>query len=194
MAITKSYTDMMGGDIKVESEKGVGSKFTVSVTLEQVHDVKTQKALEEGSPIEDEEISLAGLHVMIVEDQELNAEVLHDLLDLEDVSSEWARNGQVAIELFERNEEGHYDAIFMDMRMPVMDGLAATRAIRKLKRPDAASIPIIALSANAFEEDVRQCLEAGMNEHLSKPVDLDRLKDTLKEIVIKKQVDRKQAS
>ncbi|MBP5292050.1 MAG: response regulator [Lachnospiraceae bacterium] len=194
MAITKSYTDMMGGDIKVESEKGVGSKFTVSVTLEQVHDVKPQKALEDGSPIEDEEISLAGLHVMIVEDQELNAEVLHDLLDLEDVSSEWARNGQVAIELFERNEEGHYDAIFMDMRMPVMDGLAATRAIRMLKRPDAASIPIIALSANAFEEDVRQCLEAGMNEHLSKPVDLDRLKDSLKEIVIKKQVGRKQAS
>ena len=87
-------------------------------------------------------------------------------------------NGHCYLDLAQ-SEEGHFDAILMDMRMPVMDGLTATREIRKLTHPDAASIPIIALSANAFEEDVQQCLQAGMNEHLSKPVDVDRLKETL---------------
>ena len=98
------------------------------------------------------------------------------------MSSERAENGQRAVELFERNAPGHFDAILMDMRMPVMDGLAATRAIRGLGRPDAKTIPIIALSANAFEEDVRSCLGAGMNAHLPKPVDMERLKKLLGEI------------
>ena len=88
-------------------------------------------------------------------------------------------NGRIAVEKFEEHEEGYYDAILMDMRMPVMDGLTATQEIRKLNRPDAANIPIIALTANAFEEDVKQCLKAGMNAHLSKPVDIDLLKETL---------------
>lgn len=117
--------------------------------------------------------------MLIAEDQELNAEVLTDLLELEDISSEWAENGQLAVELFERSEEGHFDAILMDMRMPVMDGLTAAQEIRKLNRPDAATVPIIALTANAFEEDVKQCLQAGMNAHLAKPVDIDLLKETL---------------
>ncbi len=125
------------------------------------------------------EIALEGKHLLIAEDQEINAEVLTDLLELEGMSSEWAENGKLAVELFAQSEQGHFDAILMDMRMPVMDGLSATREIRKLARPDAAAIPIIALSANAFEEDVKQCLEAGMNEHLSKPIDVDRLKETL---------------
>jgi CheY-like chemotaxis protein len=127
-----------------------------------------------------ERASVAGMHVLIVEDQELNAEVLTDLLELEEVSSEWAKNGQLAVDAFDQNEPGHFDAILMDMRMPVMDGLEATRAIRNLDRPDAKTIPIIALSANAFEEDVRLCLEAGMNRHLAKPVDLDLLKEALR--------------
>lgn len=109
----------------------------------------------------------------------MNAEILSELLEMEEISSEWAENGQRAVELFSASEEGHFDAILMDMRMPVMDGLTATREIRKLDRPDAACIPIIALTANAFEEDVRQCLEAGMNLHLSKPVDIDLLKAAL---------------
>ncbi|MBR2697129.1 MAG: response regulator [Clostridia bacterium] len=117
--------------------------------------------------------------MLIAEDQALNAEVLTDLLEMEDVTCEWAENGQKAVEMFDKSAAGHFDAIRMDMRMPVMDGLTAAREIRKLSRPDAAAIPIVALTANAFEEDVRQCLEAGMNAHLSKPVDIDKLKETL---------------
>ena len=122
---------------------------------------------------------MAGLHVLIAEDQEMNADVLADLLDLEEITSEWAQNGQIAVEMFQRSEAGHFAAILMDMRMPVMDGLSATKVIRALNRPDAATIPIVALTANAFEEDVRDCLAAGMDAHLSKPVDIDLLVETL---------------
>lgn len=115
----------------------------------------------------------------------MNAEVLADLLEMEEMTSEWAENGQIAVEMFSQSEANHFDAILMDMRMPVMDGLAATREIRKLDRPDAKTIPIIALTANAFEEDVQQCLQAGMNEHLSKPVDIDVLVSTLGRLISK---------
>ena len=122
--------------------------------------------------------------MLIAEDQEMNAEILAELLDMEEISSEWAENGQLAVELFACSEAGHFDAILMDMRMPVMDGLSAAREIRKLERPDAARIPIIALTANAFEEDVKQCLQAGMNAHLSKPVDIDLLKEVLSGLLL----------
>ena len=176
MAITRSFVEMMGGEIAVASEKGVGTTFNVTVTLGRVKESDRQPKAEEAPGAE---IALEGKHLLIAEDQEINAEVLTDLLELEGMSSEWAENGKLAVKLFAQSEQGHFDAILMDMRMPVMDGLSATREIRKLARPDAAEIPIIALSANAFEEDVKQCLEAGMNEHLSKPIDVDRLKETL---------------
>ncbi|MBQ6518921.1 MAG: response regulator [Anaerolineaceae bacterium] len=183
MTITKSFIDMMGGEIYVESKKGTGTTFTVLIPLIPVNETESKKSEEETIP---EQIDLNGLHMLIAEDQEMNAEILMDLLEMENVSSEWAENGQDAVELFEKNEPGHFDAILMDMRMPVMDGLTATQTIRKLSRPDAQAIPIIALSANAFEEDVKQCLHAGMNEHLSKPVDIDRLKETLNRLIPKK--------
>jgi CheY-like chemotaxis protein len=128
---------------------------------------------------EEPEISVAGLHVLIVEDMEMNAEILTDLLEMEEMSSDWAENGQKAVEMFAQSEPGQYDAILMDMRMPVMDGVTATKEIRKLSRADAATIPIIALTANAFEEDVQQCMQAGMNAHLSKPVEIELLKKNL---------------
>ncbi|MCR5842957.1 MAG: response regulator [Oscillospiraceae bacterium] len=177
MAITRSFVEMMGGTIRVESEKGLGSSFTVTVTLGRAKE--NEKAETAGKEAKSAEALPDGLHLLIVEDQKMNAEVLADLLELENMSSEWAENGRRGVEMFAESEKGRFDAILMDMRMPVMDGLTATRKIRKLNRPDASTIPIIALSANAFEEDVRQCLEAGMNAHLSKPVDLDRLKETL---------------
>lgn len=118
-------------------------------------------------------------HTFTLTPMEINAEIMMDVLDMEEIETDHAENGQLAVELFERSEEGHFDAILMDMRMPVMDGLTAAQEIRKLNRPDAATVPIIALTANAFEEDVKQCLQAGMNAHLAKPVDIDLLKETL---------------
>ena len=120
---------------------------------------------------------------LTAEDQEMNAVILADLLEMEGISSEWAENGQRALEMFAQSEKGTFDAILMDMRMPVMDGLTAAREIRKLERPDAKTIPIIVLSADAFEENVKQCLLAGMNMHLSKPVEIDQLKDALSRLI-----------
>ena len=127
-------------------------------------------------------VSLAGLRVLIAEDIEMNAELLGDILDLEDIEHEWAENGQIALDMFSENPKGYYDAILMDIRMPIMDGLQATREIRALDRPDAETIPIIAMSANAFSEDVQKSLQAGMNAHLSKPVDTDQLYEILRKI------------
>lgn len=175
MAITKNMVDLMGGTIAVESEKGRGTTFTIDIPLLQANHDDTPDTHDASGP----SVSVAGLHVLIVEDVELNAEILGDLLEMEEISYEWAENGKLAVEAFSGNEAGHFDAILMDMRMPVMDGLTATQEIRKLDRPDATSIPIIALTANAFEEDVKQCLDAGMDAHVSKPVDIDSLKSVL---------------
>ena len=175
LALTKRIVDLMGGTIAVETEKGRGTTFTVELPLRRAQPDQPTDAQAQAGP----DAGVAGLHVLIAEDQEMNAEILTELLEMEEVSSEWAENGQRAVELFAQSEVGHFDAILMDMRMPVMDGLTATREIRKLDRPDAAAIPIIALTANAFEEDVRQCLEAGMNVHLAKPVDIDLLTQIL---------------
>ena len=179
LAITKKLVDMMDGDIAVHSRKGEGSTFIVTVRLGFVDDCDAA-ALASGK---DETSSLAGKHMLIVEDVDLNADLLADLLELEDVTSERAENGRVAVDTFAQSPPGRFDAILMDLRMPVMDGLEATRAIRALPRPDAGTVPIIALTANAFDEDVRQSMEAGMNAHLPKPVDTDLLYETLRELV-----------
>ena len=126
---------------------------------------------------------LEGRHVLIAEDIEANAEILIDILELREVTAEHAENGAIAVEMFSEHPEGHFDAILMDMRMPVMDGLQATVAIRALERPDARTIPIIAFTANAFDEDVQNSLQAGMNAHLSKPIDPDILFDTLEKLI-----------
>jgi CheY-like chemotaxis protein len=126
---------------------------------------------------------LAGRLVLVAEDMELNAEIMMDLLEMEEIRSERAENGQIAVNMFLGHPAGYYDAILMDVRMPVMDGLTATRTIRALDRPDAKSIPIIAMTANAFDEDVKQCLQAGMNAHLSKPVEPERLYETLARMI-----------
>ena len=186
MALTKNMVNLMGGRILVESRKGVGTTFTVEIPLKRAQHVEALDTEETAETV----ISVEGLHVLIAEDVEMNAEILTDLLEIEGVTSEWARNGQIAVDMFEKSPAGHFDAILMDMRMPVMDGLAATEAIRKLERPDAASIPIIALTANAFEEDVRQCLKAGMNAHMSKPVDIEQLKKCLGRILKESHGDR----
>ena len=180
MAITRSIVEMMDGEIGVESEKGLGTTFTVSVRLGRVQSAQAAVPAEE-APIED--ISLEGRHILIAEDQAMNAEILTDLLELEDMSSEWAENGRLAVELFAGSEKRRFDAILMDMRMPVMDGLTAAKTIRATDRPDAKKIPIIALTANAFDEDVQRSMQAGLNAHLSKPVEPEALFSTLESLL-----------
>ena len=179
LAITKKLVEMMDGDISVTSEKGKGSVFVITVRL------KTVAEAADGAPVgaPEEKRSLAGLHMLIVEDIDINADILADLLELEEITTQRAKDGQMAVDLFSRSPSGHFDAILMDLRMPVMDGLDAARTIRALPREDAKTVPIVALTANAFEADARQSLEAGMNAHLSKPVDTDQLCDTLRQLL-----------
>ena len=124
-----------------------------------------------------------GCNVLIAEDMPENAEILEDLLSLEGVTSEHAENGRIAVDMFSDSPIGYYDAVIMDLRMPVMDGLEAARKIRALGREDAMFVPIIALTANAFESDVQNSRDAGMNAHLAKPVDADMLYKTLKKLI-----------
>ena len=126
---------------------------------------------------------IEGSRVLIAEDMDVNAEILMALLEMRQISSERAENGQIAVEMFSEHPAGYYDAILMDIRMPVMDGLESTRTIRVIDRPDAKSIPVIAMTENAFEEDVQQSLQAGMNAHLSKPVEPERLYETLSRMI-----------
>ena len=140
-----------------------------------------------GMPLMEEteldESNLAGKMILMAEDVDQNAEILADLLDLEEMEAERAENGQRAVEMFSEKPAGYYDAILMDVRMPIMDGLTAARTIRGLDHPDAKRIPIIAMTANVFDEDVERSLQAGMNAHLSKPVEPDRLYDTLAQLI-----------
>ena len=126
---------------------------------------------------------LAGRHILLAEDVEINAEIMMMVLEARQMKVELAVNGRIALEMFEAHEPGYYDAILMDMRMPEMDGLEATRRIRALDRPDAKSVPIIALTANAFDEDVQRSLQAGLNAHLSKPVQPESLYETLESLI-----------
>ena len=170
MAIVKSLIDEMQGTITIESEEGVGSVFTITLPFEIAAE---QPQTEQPAPAKAKDIS--GLHLLLVEDNALNAEIAAALLADRGVSVELARDGSEAVRMFREAPAGTYAGIIMDIMMPVMDGLTATRAIRALERADAKTIPIIAMTANAFEEDARQCLAAGMNVHLAKPLCMEEL-------------------
>ncbi len=160
--------------------------FFVSAFREKIMEMNTEKMEENEVSDKAEAKSLEGLHLLAAEDNEINAEILQELLGIEGIKCEIVENGQLALERFSGSEEGEFDAILMDVQMPVMNGYQATKAIRGLQRRDAGSIPIIAMTANAFAEDVKEALEAGMNAHVAKPIDMELLKVTMNQYVLRK--------
>ncbi len=141
------------------------------------------KKKQAAQPVVQEKAVLEGRKILLAEDMEVNAEIIMMVLSMRDIEAEHAENGKIAVEMFEKSEPGYYSAILMDIRMPEMDGLEATQTIRKLDRPDAKTIPIIALTANAFDEDVQRSLQAGLNAHLTKPVEPEVLFETLETMI-----------
>lgn len=175
MTITKNLVDRMGGTIQIESEIDQGSIFTVILPLPIAEAPQAQEETEKR-----ERAETAGMPVLLVEDNELNQEIAHYMLAERGLEVTVAANGHEAVELFRKSQPDTYRIIFMDVMMPVMNGYEATRAIRSMDRPDAAKIPIIAMTANAFAEDVKNAKEAGMNEHITKPLEpeiIDRVLD-----------------
>lgn len=175
LPIVKSLVDAMGGTIRVQSRQGEGTEFTVELPVALAR--REEEKLSEESPV----ISLQGMHLLLVEDNELNVYVAKALLENAGCRVDVAGNGQEAVEYFRNAPLWSLDAVLMDVRMPVMDGLEATRTIRAMKREDAAAVPIIAMTADAFDEEQKTTLAAGMNCHLSKPIDPVILYQTLAE-------------
>ena len=177
LAISRRIVRMMDSDIKLESEPGKGSSFSFSVKFKPVSGEKTTVTSQP------EEISFPGKRILVVEDNELNMEIICTILENYGIETEQAVNGKEAVRRMEESVPGYYDMIFMDIMMPEMDGLEATRTIRNLDRKDCKKIPIYAMSANAFDEDVKRSLASGMNGHLSKPVNLQVLEKTLQKVL-----------
>ena len=180
MAITKKYVEMMGGSIAVESKKGAGSTFTVEIPLElpeQVIPSEQKQHLHR---------DLTGIHVLMAEDNDLNAELATIILEDAGMIVTRASDGKEVVDLFKNQPRGTYDLILMDIMMPNMDGHQAAKTIRALgiERSDAVTIPIIALSANAFIDDIQESLDSGMNDHISKPINTEELIDTITKYIV----------
>ena len=174
MSIVKSLVDKMNGTIEVKSEQNVGTTFTVTIPFE----IAPQEAVSEVT--DDSAVtSIRGVKILLAEDNDPNLEIVTELLEQQGAIITPARNGKEAVTIFENNAPGTFDVILMDIMMPVMDGLEACRTIRSLNRPDASTIPVIALTANAFFEDAKKCLDAGMNAHLTKPIDMKKMTQTI---------------
>ena len=173
LAIVKSMVGLMHGTITVESSPGVGSIFTVHLRIPVIRQEavsRVKKAVYD---------QLSGKHILVAEDNAINAEIEIRLLEKKGVSVSHASDGEEAVKLFGASEYFDFDAVLMDIRMPVMDGFQATRLIRLMNRPDAEKIPIIALTANAFDEDVKKCLDAGMTSHIAKPIEINEFYEKL---------------
>jgi signal transduction histidine kinase/ActR/RegA family two-component response regulator len=178
MAITKSIIDLMDGSISVQTEKGKGTEFiiTVSFPIEEP---------EEEVRSEEEDFSFDGMRALLVEDNMINTEIAQLLLEQAGFLIETAENGKIALEMTAASEPGYYDVILMDIQMPIMDGYAATQAIRALPDARLAGVPIVAMTANAFQEDVKKAEQAGMNGHIGKPLDIPEMMATLQRVLKK---------
>ena len=176
LSIVKDIIELMGGMIELESKENVGSTFTVTVPFKIDHLVENNDSQNDSCS---QSMELSGKRVLLVEDNAINMEIAHAILEEEHLNITEAKNGKEALEIFQNSKLNEYDVIIMDVMMPVMDGLEATKAIRMLEREDAKRIPIITMTANAFEEDRKACLDAGMDEHIGKPIDIPLLKRTI---------------
>lgn len=183
LAIAKNIIEFMGGRIDVYSEQGKGSAFVVTLTLQKAEE-ETAEAYEQNKS-EGMNYNFAGKRALLVEDNEINIEITKGILLHKNLEVEVAVNGEEGVACYLEHEPGYYDIILMDIRMPVMDGLMATKQIRSSKHADSQNIPIVAMTANAFEEDVRKSFEAGMNAHLSKPLDIKQMYCVLEHMICK---------
>lgn len=181
LSIVKQLVDLMGGEISVQSEKNKGSVFTVRLHFQETGDVEEPSVKPDNYDLAD----LKGRKVLLCEDNRLNQEIAVALLNEKGIIVDSADDGRQGIDMFAKSRPGEYDAIIMDIRMTNIGGLEATDIIRKMDRPDGACVPIIAMSADAFEDDVRKCLAAGMNAHVSKPIDPDKLYYALASVMTK---------
>jgi len=184
LAIVKKMVDLMGGAIAVESEPGKGTTFRVTADFDYIEGKQPEARPAKGGA-EGGKAALAGRRVLLCEDHPLNQQITEALLHEKQVSVDMARDGREGLSMFESSVPGYYDAVLMDIRMPDMDGYEATEAIRALDRADAKTVPIIAMTADAFASDVRKCLAAGMNGHLAKPIDPEKMYAVLGEWMAK---------
>ena len=179
LSIVKNLVELLSGTISCQSKKGEGTTFRVSIPFKIV-EAKKEETVQIVDPTE---YDFGGRKILLAEDTEFNAEVLTELLELVNMKTDWAQNGRIAVEMFEKSLPGEYVAIFMDIQMPEMDGYEATQAIRSLSHEQAKVIPIYAMTANSFTEDVNDAFHAGMNGHIEKPVDTAFVYEILKKIV-----------
>lgn len=177
MAITKNIVDMMNGSIEVKSKKDTGTEVTVSFVFRLNSETKEQKA------VQDKSVKLQKGRILLAEDNELNQEIAAAILSDAGFNVEIAGNGQIAVDMLKKSKPGYYRLILMDVQMPVMSGYEATKEIRKLKDKELSSIPIFAMTANAFEEDKKEALRCGMNGHIAKPIDVEKLFEVLGKIL-----------
>ena len=181
MAITKNLVDSVGGTIDVESEPGQGSCFEIFVDL-KIAEERAVSSVSQAETDEQDGNILQGMSFLCAEDNELNAEILTELLKIEGAECTICENGEEILKAFEQSAPGDYDMILMDVQMPVMNGYEATKAIRRSSHELAKTIPVIAMTANAFSEDIQNSLAAGMNAHVSKPVEMRVLEKTIRSI------------
>lgn len=186
MAITNNIVNMMNGSIKVSSEQGVGTEFSVSFTFR----LDPEAAKHHAATTEEKREKKKGSsrphsgRILLAEDIELNQEIAVTILEESGFSTEVAENGKIAVDMVRCSEPGYYQLVLMDIQMPEMNGYEATREIRRLEDKELASIPILAMSANAFEEDKQEAMKCGMNGHISKPIDVKTLLETLDSIIL----------